>query len=127
MLVLRKNKTKSVDKKFSENREKFAQLNKAFNNFSRHLKPFHFKREFLANILELNAVVTAAREEALEEKRKPAFYYCRDVLEELNPSTEWAKHKSELIRRHFSLMKAIRGEIDYSWAKHSGRMNRSFS
>lgn len=133
MLVLRKNKKRDPDVKFAENQAKFAQLNKVFHGFSCHLRPFHFKRQFLAQILE------AAENAAHRRDGVRIFTFSREMLETFNPITVWASHKSmkkiyssypqvanyflsgELIRRKFALLASIRGELDESWAKHSSK------
>jgi hypothetical protein len=112
MLVLRKNKRKAADPLLAANKEKFAQLNREFHGFSRHLKPFHYKRLFLAEILELTTAVredcypNSTNRENIDEDDLTAsesgndgdsvFCFSHNVLEVLNPTVDWAKHKSEL-------------------------------
>jgi hypothetical protein len=119
MLVLRKKKKPNPDPKIADNKAKFAHLTKVFHGFSCHLRPFHYKRQFLGEIVEIATAVADIRQ---SNGSANIFTYSRDMLEEINPVTEWARHKSDLLRRHFAMLAGIRGELDESWAKHSSKI-----
>ena len=89
MLVLRKNKKKVDDRWKADGQQKFQAFNSAFNSVNRHLKPFHYKKEFLTELLEVASL------SASELGCKNIWNHSRQLLEKLNPLTKWAKNKSE--------------------------------